>query len=401
MKTAAIVYDFPSLSQTFVLSQIEGLVQLGCDVRIFADGEDHSMPLDGPQTEAAMMDRVTYFGLPLRRIRESIGYVRSKYPTPPKPAPHSQSQASSHLSLRLKFEARAFKREKVFDVIHAHFGPNGVRAVRLREMGVISGPVITSFYGYDVGRPAARDGYPQLFSQGDLFLALGEQMRESLIDLGCPRDRTIVHRLGVDLDRFYPPIRVVTRQFEIVSIARLVPKKGIEYGLRAVAELVMKNVAFRYTIVGDGPLRARLERLSFDLGLDKWVRFVGALPNSGMPDLLKHSDVLLAPSVTAPDGDVEGTPVAVLEAHACGLPVVATRHAGIPEIVRDGSSGYLVAEGDHEGMAARLAELAGNPSLRRSMGDAGRAIVTENHDIRALNVELRQIYERVNSPTPA
>ena len=394
MKAAAIVYDFPSLSQTFVLAQIEGLIRLGCDVRIFADGADTTALSDGgPDRE--MMDRVTYFGLPFRRLREALAALQGRF-SDSSPTPASPLRARApRKSPRLRFEARGFRNENSFGVIHAHFGPNGVRAIRLRGMGVISGPVVTSFYGYDVGRIAARHGYGDLFRDGEAFIALSDHMRNSLLELGSPPDRTIVHRLGVDLQRFRPTARSVNRKLEIVSIARLVPKKGIEYALRAVAALVSRNVALNYTVVGDGPLRRALERLAVDLGLGRTIRFAGAMAHRDLPEVLRSSDVLLAPSVTAADGDAEGTPVAILEAQACALPVVATRHAGIPEIVLDGKSGFLVEERDVAALGEKLAQLAESPRLRQSMGNAGRAIVTEKHDIDRLNRDLRRIYDRL------
>ena len=396
MKTAAIVYEFPSLSETFVQSQIDGLIEAGCDVRIFADGAD--APAGAPISDA-LIERVRYFGLPLKSVRELVGIRKSKT-APSGPATHgnpSQGAGSTgnRARLRLKLEARAFKQDRVFDVIHAHFGPNGVRAVRLRSMGVIAGPVITSFYGYDIGRHWARSGYDQLFDEGNLFIALSDHMRDQLVALGCPEGKIAVHRLGVDLTQLDSSPRQVRDVFEIISIARLVEKKGIEFGLRAVADLSRRGIPVRYTVAGDGPLRATLEGIARELGIDGIVRFTGGQAHSAVLKTLRHSDVLLAPSVTATDGDVEGTPVAILEAGASGLPVVATRHSGIPEIVRDGESGFLVEERNVGELADRLAQLAGSPPLRKTMGTAGKAVVAEKHVIRKLNATLLEIYRGI------
>ena len=397
MKSAAIVYEFPSLSQTFVRNQIEGLIDAGCDVQIFADNSGFDAQSHFERTDGSLLDRVTYFGLPLKNLRESVGRWRSRFRAPAartlaEPGRSSQSQAGG-AALRLRIEARAFRNENRFDVIHAHFGPNGVRAVRLRAIGVVSGPVLTSFYGYDVGRHWTREGYDRLFAEGDRFIALSEHMRERLVAMGCPADRLIIHRLGVDLDRFALTSRVENSQLEVISIARLVPKKGIEYGLRAMAELMRRKIPVRYTVVGYGELRQPLEQIAGELGIGAIVRFAGAQSQDEIAGMLQKSDVLLAPSVTAADGDAEGTPVAILEAQASGLPVVSTRHAGIPEIVDDGRSGFLVPEGSVQDLAESLARLSESPSLRQSMGNAGRAIVTERHDISKLNRELIRIYE--------
>jgi colanic acid/amylovoran biosynthesis glycosyltransferase len=397
MKTAAIVYEFPCRSETFVLSQILGLISLGCDVRIYADNRDPLTRTQPEVDETALLDRVNYFGLPLKQVRETMGRVRSRYPaTAESGAIHRPSRRLHEVAqagLRLRIEARAFGRNMKFDVLHAHFGPNGVRAVRLRRMGVVSGPVLTSFYGYDVSRHWSRAGYEQLFRDGERFTALSNHMRDSLVALGCPADRMIIHRLGVDVDRFQMKSRPENARLEVISVARLIPKKGIEYALRAVAELARRKIAVRYTVVGGGPLHDRLQKLAHDLKLGDMVIFAGPQPHRAIVEMMQRSDVLLAPSVTAIDGDAEGTPVAILEAQSCGIPVVSTLHAGIPEVVEHGRSGFLVPEGDVAALAARVEQLSESRALREEMGNAGRAIVTDRHDTAKLNKELFAIYQ--------
>ncbi len=386
MKTAAIVYDFPSHTETFVAGQIRGLAALGCDMRIFADGADPAALAHAGADD--LKHRVAYYGLPLKRFRDSVGSLRSAFSS----GGNAHRDSTRVSRMRQRFESRPFAGLPRFDVVHSHFGPNGVRAVRLRALGALAGPIITSFYGYDVGRNRSRSGYSSLFAEGDLFIALGTRMRSALIALGCPVERIRIHPLGVDLDRFTPGPRPPRSQLEVLSVARLVPKKGIEYGLDAVAELVRRHVRVRYTIAGSGLLRRSLEQRVRRLGIASAVRFLGCVAQDRVAGLLHASDVLLAPSVTAPDGDIEGTPAAILEAQACGVPVVATRHAGIPEIVRDRESGYLAAERSSSELADFLELLAGSPSLRATMGDAGRAFVAANHDIRRLNRQLLGIY---------
>lgn len=392
MKTAAIVHEFPSLTQTFVMSQIRGLLELGCDVRIFADGRD-SVSEAYAELDYDLASRITYFGLPFKRLRDSIEGIRSALPIGAG-APEAAS-GSRRASLRLRLKARAFAGMPAFDAIHAHFGPNGVRALELRALGAIDGPIVTSFYGYDAGRTPSRRGYASLFAEGELSIALSDHMKGVLVSLGCPPDRTVIHRLGVDLSRFAPGPRRRSARLEVISIARLIPKKGLEYGMMAIADLAARGVTVRYTIVGTGLLRRQLERQAAQLGIRDAVRFAGAQPPHRVAELLRESDVLLAPSVTAPDGDAEGTPVAILEAQACARPVVATRHAGIPEIVADGESGFLARERNPPEMADHLERLAESPARRETMGIAGRAIVTGNHDIRQLNRGLLGIYEQL------
>jgi colanic acid/amylovoran biosynthesis glycosyltransferase len=260
---------------------------------------------------------------------------------------------------------------------------------------MLSGPVITSFYGYDVTRHWQRDGYRELFKLGDSFIALSETMKHQLLSIGAPPDRTMVHRLGVDVARFDRKRRPEGRSTNIISIARLVEKKGIEFGIRAVAKAAREIPELAYTIVGDGPLRPSLEQLTARLNLERRVRFLGARSQAEIEELLSRSHILLAPSVTAVDGDTEGTPVAILEAQAARIPVISTKHSGIPEVVEDSVSGYLVEERDVDALTGRIRELAGDESQQLRMGEAGRQFVMQHHDIHRLNDELAQVYARM------
>jgi len=141
----------------------------------------------------------------------------------------------------------------------------------------------------------------------------------------------------------------------------------------------------------DGPLRPELERLAAELDLDvAWPD-----PKSPVPRAMAEADVLLVPSRTARDGDEEGTPTVICEGSAAGLPVVGTRHAGIPEQVDDGATGLLAEERDVEGLAAHLVRLAGDPELRVELGRAGRAKMEQEYSLTALARNVQAVYDEV------
>jgi colanic acid/amylovoran biosynthesis glycosyltransferase len=397
MRVAALVHRFPSLSQTFVLNQITGLLEQGCDLEIFADGPDHAEQMHPDVSEWDLPSRTRYYGIPanyVNRLWHAGKLWRSGVGGSPqlrRRAIDIRRYGLEAASLRLLFEARALAERGPYDVVHAHFGPSGALAAQLRDVGALHGPIVTSFYGYDVTRVNAGRGYAFLFRHGDRFIAISERMRARLIALGCDPRRIIVHRLGVDLRRFEPVQRPARSYAHIVTIARFVPKKGLEYGLRAVAALARQR-DIRYTIIGDGPLRHRLTALVHALRLEETVRFAGWQTQPAVIALLQQADVLLAPSATAGDGDAEGMPTAIIEAHALAVPVVATWHEGIPEVVTHGESGFLVAERDVAALSESLARLVESPELRRKMGEAGRALVMQQHDSRTLNRELLEIF---------
>lgn len=160
--------------------------------------------------------------------------------------------------------------------------------------------------------------------------------------------------------------------------------------IRAVAALGRDAT---HTVIGDGPLRSHLERVIGEVGAADRIRLGGAGSPDEVAGALAAADVLLAASVTAPDGDQEGIPVAIMEAMAAGLPVVSTFHSGIPELVEDGTTGLLVPEGDVDALTEALRSLAHDPERRRALGAAGRLVVAERHHADVLAHELSEHVE--------
>ncbi len=184
------------------------------------------------------------------------------------------------------------------------------------------------------------------------------------------------------------PVRVLT-------VGRLVEKKGIEVSIRAVAEVVRRNKDVVYQIVGDGELRSAIEKLIDKLGVRHCVRLLGWKTQAELREIFADSHIFMLASVTAKDGDREGQGLVLQEAQAMGLPVLTTKHNGIPEGVLDGRTGYLVPEGDVEALADKLANLVDHPESWERMGREGRTFVEQGFDIEALNDRLVAIYKRL------
>jgi colanic acid/amylovoran biosynthesis glycosyltransferase len=282
------------------------------------------------------------------------------------------------------------------ELMHVHFGTDGVYYRPLSLSADV--PMIVSFHGHDVYRfPKAWAGLGSralrgLFRTAAKVTAVSDHMRERLVALGCSPHKVETIRVGIDLARFaFRPPKVSSRT-RITCIAGLRPKKGLSYLVEAFRRAQSERGDLELYIVGEGPLRPELERRIADAGLQQIVRLTGHLPPDEVAELLAGTHIYAQPSVTAENGDMEGIPSTVMEAMARGLPVVATRHSGIPELVQDGVTGWLVAERDIDALTERLLLLAGNPSLWEPMGAAGRQRVENRHDLARQTAVVEELY---------
>ena len=394
--------EFPVLSETFILNRITGLIRGGHEVDIFAERRGDLRLVHDEVEQYGLIDRTTYWDAPKRmpaRLMKALVATVCNLPTRPVTIARTLNVLRHGLaaaSLLPLLAAAKLRRRRDYDVLLCHFGPTGLVVTALRDLGLLSGPVVTAFYGYDIAMIPAMFGqgvYRRLFADGDLCLPLCEAFQRQLVELGCDPDATVVHHLGIDCSRFTfsPCLPATDGRARVVSIARMVEKKGLALGIRAVARVAERFPNVEYIIIGDGPLRPDLERLVNELRQTSRVRFMGWQSQEQVVQTLSEAHVLLVPSVTAADGDQEGTPLVAIEAAARGMPIVSTLHGGIPEIVEDGVSGYLVAERDLEALSDRLALLLADPDRWEDMGRAGRKIVEERFDIASLSVELGTI----------
>lgn len=285
-------------------------------------------------------------------------------------------------------------------LLHAHLGQTGAHALwTARRSGL---PLVTSFYGKDVTVRRSRLRFTPaywhyaalarlLFARGDRFVALSRHMRAALVEQGCPEGKIRVVPLGVDVPAATAarPVRARTR---VLMVGREVEKKGFDDGLRACARARAAGADLEVMLIGTGaPGAGPLRALAASLGLAvEW-----APPSTRVLAAMAEADVLLVPSRTARDGDQEGTPTVICEGSASCLPVVATRHAGIPEQVEDGATGLLADERDVDGLAAHLVRLAGDAAQRRAFGEAGRRKMLAEYSREAHAARLEAVYDEL------
>lgn len=419
--------SFPVISETFILRQISCLLDLGHDVRIFANTGPEELTAQHPQvSNYKLLERTTYVDGPA----ESLVWEQPVWPlsgqtwapgasTPianwrrfaaalPKlacclwSAPRLARQVLSAREYRYQATslsgvyrlATLCRRAASFDVLHAHFGPAGNSFRFARELW--QAPLTVSFHGYDFSTLPRKDSptmYEKLFETADVITANSEFTRAQVEKLGCPKAKLKKLPVGLDLKEFPFQERTLSigKPVRLLTVARLVEIKGHEYALRAVAQLRRSVPALRYDIVGDGPLQKPLESLVAELGLNDTVVFHGACAGDTVKSLLAEAHLFLLCSVNV-EGDQEGQGLALQEAQACGLPVVATVHGAFPEGLLEGRSGFLVPERDPQALAERLKYLVEHAAEWPALGRAGRAFVENGYDIHQLNEQLLAIY---------
>ena len=289
-----------------------------------------------------------------------------------------------------------FAREDV-RLIHAHLGWEAARTVHLSRQP--HRPFVASFYGRDASLlPRSlywRRLYKRLFSTADRFLAEGPHMGRVLESIGAPADRIRVVHLGIPIERFPFAERSDPGDGPIVGLvaASFREKKGIEYALDALARVAERHPRVRLRVIGDGPLRSLIEERANARDLRGRVELLGYQSYPVYLEEMRRAHFLMAPSVTAADGDTEGgAPVCILEAQASGLPVVGTTHCDIPNVTRPGQSALLAAERGAAGPADRLAELLSQPERWPGMGRAGRDLIEAEFDIVKQVKAMNEIY---------
>jgi glycosyltransferase involved in cell wall biosynthesis len=283
------------------------------------------------------------------------------------------------------FQQRAmanFLADNKVDAVLAEFGPTATLVMdACDKMNV---PLIAHFHGYDAYRQKTLQTfgrrYPELFEIADAIVAVSRDMQAQLIKLGAPADKVHYNSCGVEPSVF-KGANPLNNPPTFVAVGRFVDKKAPHLTLLAFQATLEKCPEARLVMIGDGPLWEACRQMTMSLGLSSAVELQGVRSQAEVATVMRQARAFVQHSITTHDGDSEGTPVAVLEAGASGLPVVSTRHAGIKDAVIHQKTGLLVEEGDIHTMAEHMIRLAKDPQLAASLGKAGREWVSSEYSM--------------------
>jgi colanic acid/amylovoran biosynthesis glycosyltransferase len=293
-------------------------------------------------------------------------------------------------------------------LLHSHFGYVAVNDLALQS--ALDVPWVASFYGadvYELGRRIEwREMYARLFDRVTRVLALGPMMAAHLEKLGCPADKVIIHPLGVDVGAVPARPRVLAPRdrLRVLFAGTFREKKGIPYVVDAVALARRRGVSIELHLVGDEagkPGDAETKNEVFQqirrLALEDAVTHHSYLPFQNLVELALRSHIFVAPSVTAADGDSEGTPFVLQQMMATAMPTIATLHSDIPYLFGKHTH-FLVRERDAEAIADRLQWYAEHPDLLVSDGRLVREQVAREFDARKRAAQLSDLYDTILCP---
>lgn len=265
------------------------------------------------------------------------------------------------------------------NAVLAEFGPTG--AYLHIPCKLSKTDLFVHFHGYDASAydvlERNRDSYVKMFKYANGVVAVSSVMKDVLINIGADPTKIHVNRYGVDPNKFKGAKPSLTPP-QFFSVGRFVEKKAPYLTILAFSRVLNEVPNATLHIVGDGPLMGPCKRLIQALKIEKSVILHGIKEPEEVSIFMRQSRAFLQHSLVAESGDSEGTPVAIIEAQMSGLPVIATRHAGIPDVVIHGKTGFIVEEADIDSMAEAIIKVAKNPDLAGQLGEAARKRALEN-----------------------
>ncbi|MDY6866960.1 MAG: glycosyltransferase [Chloroflexota bacterium] len=396
-----ITQQFPSLTTTFIYREVLALRKVGFNINTFAIWKPN---VDKLSDESKHLVDSSFYVFPMSRTKflmahlyflmtHPIKYISTFFFLLTRPG---ESIANKKRTFFHFFEAIYLaldaKRENIRH-IHAHFTVNAA------TIAFIIARMLDISFSMTVHNNIFTDRVilKEKVKAAKFMIVISEFSRDFLLNL-FPKENLdskfhIVH-CGVSPDDFQPAAHKTPNQRPLIfSVSQLAERKGYPVLLEACKILAERGCDFDCMIAGDGPERAILERLREEYQLQDRVQLLGIVFQEQLVDYLNQTDIFVLPCVTAANGDMDGVPVALMEAMAMELPVISTYVSGIPELIEDGQSGLLVEERDAVALADAIQRLLEDQKLRQDLGKGGRCKVSQEYNIFDNAAQLASLFE--------
>lgn len=397
-RVAYVVNCFPNFIEAMIYREVLALRSRGYDLSIFSIRRPQAG--DVPPEAAALVD-ATHYILPVGALallrahtrafaRAPVRYVRTLLDVVTGTHSRFRDRVRSVCHFAEAVAILPQVRNLGIEHLHAHWAV-GATTCAMVVSRFLDIPFTFTAHAYDIWLD--RLLLPEKLRAAETVVTCTDYNRRHLIeDYGIPAEKFRVVYHGLDLQRFQRHDRPQNSRPVILSVGRLVEQKGYEDLIRVCADLVRDGHDFQCEIIGDGPLRESLQRLIDELGLHEVVTLRGRLVGDVVLDCYVRADIFALFCVQASDGDRDGIPNTMVEAMAMQLPVVSTRYSGVPELVVEGSTGFLADCGDRRTLVDALALLLTEPGRRTTMGRAGRERVMHDFATSACATKLEEIF---------
>ena len=349
MKMLYILNNFPKISETFVINQIAGLIDNGIDIKILARNNPNEITVHNIFYDYKLEGKVHYL-----ITNES----------------------------RLGFELNDLNIESLIDsdIVHAHFA-TWAADIAHNISKILNIPYVVTVHARDLYMNTEIDKLKRNLNDANKIITISEYNKKYIQRMlgEISEDKISVIRCGIKTNEFKRDINwhKGESRLRILSVGRLIEKKGIHLAVQAFVKICRKYENVEYVIIGDGPKKDEILNIISDNGMEDRISFCGVKSQIDVINEMRKADIYILPSIIASDGDREGLPVSILEAQAMQIPVISTRHTGIPEAVIDGVTGFLLTENDIEAIAEKMEVLISDERLRKKMGQQGRRIVEQ------------------------
>jgi len=411
MKIAIVVGAFPVVSQTFIVNQINALLDLGHQVQVFSYKKTKDPVVHKSLHTHHLLENVVYFEkAPKSKIKRVISFIKWVLA-------HFNNIQWMHffktlnvfkygkqvLTLHLFFEAQWFLKSKDFDIVHVHFGPYASRIAYLKANNILPNNTkfVATFHGYDLEPDKLSQyklSYKYLLKQANTFTVNTPYLLGLLKQVNI--DKKPIHILPVGLDTYFfkrNKTKKKSNYFEIVFCGRLIAFKAPDIAVLILYALHKKGYHHvRLHIIGTGPMFKQLENQVETLELKNSILFYGSQNQDVIRHRFEQSDIFLLPGIHDPKtGRAETQGLVIQEAQAMELPVVVSDAGGMKYGLLPNESGFVVEEGNIEGFVTVIEQLILNPDRKIDMGRKGIEIA-KTYDNKILIEKLLGIYENMN-----